>query len=924
MKNILFITCMAFLCFLACKKDDQQTPAGRFEINSAKSTVDGNLVMTQVVTNANTFTLVFKNPPKGAAVISADTVNGLSIASANVTLTGDNVKVQLAGTPVIDGTFNITVKVKVDGTTYICTKEFYVDLPNYTAISSTLPADTTVNDLKDSVKINFQINPYTTVFAIAVPAHVTAQITNNDRTSRTLTLYADNQFVAGDIVVTSTFRSLPAITNTLHASAFSGGDGTATKPFQIADTTRLSKIQYAPDKSYQLTANIVAPKPTLSATTLAGSLDGNGKTISNYTLNSTANNAGFFAGIASTGSIQNLTFTNINVTGKDYTGGLTGVNNGTITNVTVAGAVTGNNYAAGIAGNNFGTIATSDASNATVTGVNYIATLAGNTNSGSSQTGNVVLSTPSTFPTEIYGIAATQNVTVGFTPSGGTITVKSVPAGVTTSVAGQVVTINPPAGFISGNMQISLQTGKLSCLRNILLYSKLQGAVFDAGNGSSTNPYIISTENAFDSIIKAPSKYYQLAADITLTKPWVSIPAFSGSIDGQGFKVNNLNLNVRGARDGGLININTGTVKNIQFLNVTASTDSTSFGVIAGIQSGGLVQNVIASGTITSTAYTDTLGGLVGTLASGGKVTQCYTKLTISAACGMVGGLVGCLTTAAAFTSEISYSGTAGSITISSSKSRIGGVLGRGGGTVVSGGIIKNCSSSMDIKAGNVGSNGFGGIFGADQTAGCVPIDQCMFTGTVAAGYSVGGIAGVGSNITNCIVAGQGAGLTTSTLLSTGTSTVGSVGGIAGTDKVLLQYCLVKNATLRGAATAAYPVGGIASTYQNNGYTANSVVVNTSIDGGVNSIRVTGTASGTGAPGTTGTHSNNYVGPNVTAPNRTAAFVDDKNGVDGQLQATMPFSFFTGLGFSASIWKTDTDGYPTLSNAGYNGGYTLP
>lgn len=233
----------------------------------------------------------------------------------------------------------------------------------------------------------------------------------------------------------------------------------------------------------------------------------------------------------------------------------------------------------------------------------------------------------------------------------------------------------------------------------------------------------------------------------------------------------------------------------------------------------------------------------------------------------------------------------------------------------------------MDIKssgAASASANSFGGIFGADQSAGIVPIDQCMFTGTVASGFSVGGIAGVGSNITNCLVAGQGAGLGNSTLLSTGTPSVGSVGGIAGTNKNGQQYCIVKNATLRGSASASYPLGGIGSTYQNSGFTSKCVVINTSIDGGANSTRVTGTASGSSPAGSTGTHSNNYVGPGITAPNRTTAFVDDMLGVDGQLQATMPFSFFTGLGFSSSVWKLDTDGYPTLANAGYNGGYTTP
>jgi hypothetical protein len=347
-------------------------------------------------------------------------------------------------------------------------------------------------------------------------------------------------------------------------------------------------------------------------------------------------------------------------------------------------------------------------------------------------------------------------------------------------------------------------------------------------------------------------------------------------------------------------------------------------GVVAGTNNAGTLQNVIVSGAVTSTNTGDTLGGITGVLTNGGKVTQCYAKLTMIASCGMVGGIVGCLTTTAT-ASEISFSGTAGSIEITAAKTRIGGILGRAGGSIVSGGIVKNCSSSMAIKssgatAGN--ANGFGGIFGADQNAGIVPIDQCMFTGTVTSGFSIGGIAGVGSNITNCIVIGNGPGLGTPTLNATGTApATGSVGGIAGTAKNSLQLCIVKNATLNAAVTtAALPIAGITSTYQNNGFTAKSVVINTSITGtGDFAYRISGTAANG-----IGVNSNNYVGPNVTTPGRTAPYVDNASGLDGALQSSMPFSFFTGLGFSSSIWKTDTDGYPTLINVGYNGGYTLP
>ena len=929
MRNIVLFALAALVLLQACKKNDQSVATGRFQLVESKSSVDGNLVMAQALTNDNTFTLAFKNAGNGTpAVVSADTVNGLYIAATPVSLKGDSIKIPLSGKPVTDGTFNMTVKVVTGDVTYICTKEFYVDI-NATSISSSLPADTTVYNVFDSSKINFLINPHSTVFAITVPAHITAQIVNNSATSRTIVFYADNQFLTGDVVVTATFRALVPVVSTIHLSTFAGGVGTSANPYQVADTGRLSKIQYAPDKAYLLTANIAAPKTALSAVTLTGSLDGNGKTISNYALNSTTNNTGFLAAIGTGGVVKNISFSNISITGKDYTGGVAAVNNGTITNVTVAGTIAGGNYVAAIAGNNFGTISSCDASAANVSGVNNIATLAGNTNSGSTQTSNVVLSTPAGFPSQVYSLTTATTVPLAFTPASGTITVTTPPTGITAVAGpGQQVVLTPQAGFISSSMRLTLKTGNLSCTRDIALFSKAAGAVFDAGDGSSANPYVITTEPAFDSIIKAPSKYYQLGADINLTKTWVTIPAFSGSLDGKGHVVNGLVINATTANSG-LTGTNTGTIKNMQVLGVTATTSSNSFGIIAGFTSSGTIQNLVVSGTITSTATGDTLGGLVGVLANGGKITQCYAKLTITAACGMVGGLVGCLTTSAT-PCEISYSGTTGSIEITAAKNRVGGILGRGAGTVVSGGIVKNCSCSMNLKssgAAGPNANGFGGIFGADQNAGIVPIDQCMFTGSIVTGFSIGGIAGVGSNITNCLVVGQGAALGVPMLYANGSSpATGSVGGIAGTGKNVMQYCVVKNATLNALVTSsALAIGGTASTYQNNGYTSGCVVINTSVTGSATApnseyaYRITGSAANG-----TGVNSNNYVGTNVTTPGRTGAYVDNTGGLDGQLQASLPFSFFTTLGFSSTIWKTDTDGYPTLINAGYNGGYPLP
>ena len=76
MKKILSFILITASLLQACKKDSQSGNApGRFEVIVPKSYVDGNLIMGQATTSANTFTLVTKNTPKAAATISSDTIN---------------------------------------------------------------------------------------------------------------------------------------------------------------------------------------------------------------------------------------------------------------------------------------------------------------------------------------------------------------------------------------------------------------------------------------------------------------------------------------------------------------------------------------------------------------------------------------------------------------------------------------------------------------------------------------------------------------------------------------------------------------------------------------------------------------------------------------------------------------------------------
>ncbi|QOJ27582.1 MAG: T9SS type A sorting domain-containing protein [Ignavibacteriales bacterium] len=99
-----------------------------------------------------------------------------------------------------------------------------------------------------------------------------------------------------------------------------------------------------------------------------GVYDGNNRFIKQLYINRTTDgNHALFGKIQSTGKVSNLSLLNITITGVQYTGAITGHNNGIIENCRITGQITGTNYVGGIAGvNQSGTIKKS-VSEATIT-----------------------------------------------------------------------------------------------------------------------------------------------------------------------------------------------------------------------------------------------------------------------------------------------------------------------------------------------------------------------------------------------------------------------------------------------------------------------------------------------------------------------------------------------------------------------------
>src|SRR5262249_50401209 len=97
-----------------------------------------------------------------------------------------------------------------------------------------------------------------------------------------------------------------------------------------------------------------------------GLFDGQGQTIANLTIASTAPNVGLFSSIGSTGAVRNLNLTDVAVSAlnSQFVGALAGTNAGTISNISATGIVQvgSGSTAGGLVGQNLGSISNSFAS----------------------------------------------------------------------------------------------------------------------------------------------------------------------------------------------------------------------------------------------------------------------------------------------------------------------------------------------------------------------------------------------------------------------------------------------------------------------------------------------------------------------------------------------------------------------------------
>lgn len=216
---------------------------------------------------------------------------------------------------------------------------------------------------------------------------------------------------------------------------------------------------------------------------------------------------------------------------------------------------------------------------------------------------------------------------------------------------------------------------------------------FAGGTGTISNPYLIETPEQLDLVREYTESHFRQIAHINLegfqeNEGWDPIPAFSGSYDGDNFKISGLKIHTETGNRIGLFGEirEDGILENIVLEDVYILAESSQYvGGLVGFNRISTIKNCSISGTITGESR---VGGLTGT--STGTILDCTSTAIVTGLGDDTGGLVG-----RSGGDEAKISG--------STVEAPGSVLGKGdqtGGLIgFNNGKIENSSARVDVTA---------------------------------------------------------------------------------------------------------------------------------------------------------------------------------------------------------------------------------
>ena len=346
-----------------------------------------------------------------------------------------------------------------------------------------------------------------------------------------------------------------------------------------------------------------------------------------------------------------------------------------------------------------------------------------------------------------------------------------------------------------------LRTKRIVFVTAILLFSiQLSAFGFAGGTGQPDDPYQVSTARELISIgqiFRYRDKHFVLVNDIDLgpgspggrrfDKAVITSSSnaydyydgigFTGSLDGNGYKIMNLVINAGPENYLGLFDFidSNGLVRNIRLENVSIDGLYCVVGGLAG-RNDGVIENCYVNGNISGDFL---VGGLVGDNWFG-KIRNCRSDVTI------IGG---------------------------SRSQMIGGLVGWHGG------IIINCSARGDVTGGREsmsigGLVGDMGFFGCDFGASRGVVMNCFATGNVSAGNESGWWGGIGGligscnegTVTNCWSSGNVSVGDSSNSIGGLIGIIGAPGGIAASPG--MHMCTINNCYSIGRVDVGQDCGG--------------------------------------------------------------------------------------------------------------------
>jgi len=179
----------------------------------------------------------------------------------------------------------------------------------------------------------------------------------------------------------------------------------------------------------------------------------------------------------------------------------------------------------------------------------------------------------------------------------------------------------------------------------VLMLSAISlGATYGGGSGTSEDPYQIWTPQQMNTIGANSAdwnKHFKLMADIDMSAytgtQYKIIGAFSGTFNGNGYVIRNLNYSTISLGSYvGLFGQTVGaTIKDLGVENVSISSGGNRIGALIGYN-GGTVSNCFVSGTVQGDSV---VGGIVGE--NYGIMKSCFSRCFVTGTNKCIGGLAG-------------------------------------------------------------------------------------------------------------------------------------------------------------------------------------------------------------------------------------------------------------------------------------------